>query len=239
MIVSRDNLLIFDIGIATDKKLPALGHLHITGDGDTVACNAKTIMIVEAVPEDRAAEVPFKGKGLDQTDPVSLPIDYIGSLVKATPKDKQFGGLLELIHISGGKTAGLVQATLHDGKGEKTSKRQSYKNPFIDFRGILNKLYYSKEIKASFVLDRPRLIKTLQSFEKICGAAPCHIEVTEGNDLMIRSVIPTTGQKVMALVTGVMGDKLEKGPFEQKFSDQRRVRAVKKKKRITHKKRSS
>lgn len=218
MIVSKNNLMVYDIGTSSDKKMPILANLHITEDGDTVVCNGKTVLLVEGVEPERAAEIPFAGKGPDRETAVTLPLDYVASLVRATPKDKQFGGLLELIRIEEGRKEGIVQAVLHDGKGEKVSKRQEFGRKFIDFKGILKERFFSKKVKSSFILERSRLIKTLQGFDKICGDSPCFIEVTEDNDLFIRSIIPETGQRVMALVTGVVSEWLPAGRFEKKFS---------------------
>ena len=62
MIVSRDQLLAVKLA-GNDKKIPALSTLHITHDGDVISCNGRTVMLIEAVPEERCESIPFANKG--------------------------------------------------------------------------------------------------------------------------------------------------------------------------------
>lgn len=217
MILSRD-LLQASKATGNDKKVLALSTIHVTADGDVVACNGRTVMVVEAVPKERQESIPFSGKGNPVKREVNIPVEAIENILKNIPADKQFDGLLELVHLEEDKLSDGLRVVFHDGKGEKVHKIPEYKRPFIDFKGILRKLYYFKEKKAQFVLDRKRLMTTLQAMDKLCGDSPCYIEVTEDADLMIRSYIPRTGQRVMALVTGVLGDWFPAGKFEGKYA---------------------
>ena len=217
MIINRNNLLLTGIGTTTDKKLAALGNIHITEDGDSVAGNGKTIIIVQGVDEQRKDNIPFEGRGKALNRAVSLPIEFAETIVKGIPKDKQFDGLLELVRLEETKKKGVVQAISHNGKGEQVAKRHEYTRKFVDFVSIFKTFVAGKKKKAKFVLDRQRLIKTLQTMDKLCGEAPCYIEVTEDDNLFIRSVIPSTGQRVMALMTNVLGEWLPESDFEAKY----------------------
>lgn len=228
-IINRNNLLIAEIGTAGDKKLPALGNIHITSDGDSVACNGRTIIIVQGVDEERKKNIPFGGAGKLLRRATTLPVEFATALAKATPKDTQFGGLLELIRLEESGKEGVVKTVSHDGKGEKILRRQEYTREFIDFKGIINKLLFRRKSTAQLVLDRTRLIKALQTFDKLCGDSPCYIDVMEGGNLLVRSIIPSTGQRVLALITGVIAPWVPLSNFERKYDDEFQVLPPKRK----------
>lgn len=224
MITSKSTLL-SSKAVGNDKKNPATSVIHLTGDGDSVACNAKTILIVEGISKDRAEQVPFPGDG-EEVSSLVLPVGLVEDIVKVIPTDKTFDGLLELIHLK--RDGDEILVTCHDGKSQRTIRGREATRNFIDFRSLLEALWYTKKKKARLVIDRKRLIDTLTAMDKICGTVPSYIEITEDDDIMIRSYIPQTGQRVMALVTGVLGEWLDDGSFENKFRKKKKLELKKK-----------
>jgi hypothetical protein len=216
MIINKNGMMVIK-NAGNDKKVPALSTLHITADGDSIACNGKSVFIVEGVSKDRASGIPFEGTGKPVKRDITLPIKEVEKVVRNIPIDKQFDGLLELCHLEEIPNSDSVRIVFHDGKGEKIHNLPEYKNKYIDYSGILNRLYYDKKVNSKLILDRKRLIDSLQTMDKICGDAPAYIEVTSDNDLLVRSINHQTGQRVMVLIAGVVGEWLPKTKFEGKF----------------------
>ncbi len=100
------------------------------------------------------------------------------------------------------------------------------------------KLYFDREVKAHFVLDRKRLVQALQAMDKICGDSPVYFEVTEKNDLLLRSIAPKTNQRVIALIAGVLGEWKEasEDTFLQRFKKRKKKRVLNRKKKLRRKK---
>ena len=210
MVTSKDNLSIFSL-VGKDKSNALLANIHITEDGTTVSCNGKTVLLLQGVPTERIDSVPFKPHSPQVNRDITLPLSFVEKIVKGIPLDKTFDGRLEMLHI--GEEDSSVVITSHDGSGEKILKGKEFKQKYIDFRGIIQKLFVEKEIQSRFVLDRKRMISTLQAMDKICGDSPSYIEVTEDGDLGIRSYLPRTGQEVFALVTGIVSEWKEPTSF--------------------------
>ena len=212
--------------IGKDKSQPILANVHIRADGSTIACNGKGFLAVEAVDELKQEAVPFKGAGKPVTEAITIPLDFVNKIIKGIPADKQFDGLLELIHINQGTKEGELKVTTHDGKGEKLLKGQTYARQYVDFEGIAELLYFSKEVTSEVILDRKRLIATLQAMDKICGDTPTYVEVTEENNLLLRSFSASTEQRVVALVAGVKTEWEETCDFTKTLRKKRKKKVV-------------
>lgn len=226
MITNRTALLVCRV-ISKDKKQSQLAKVHIRADGTTIALNGRAVLAVEGVSKERQEKVPFEGSGTDLNRAVTLPLDLVEKILKGIPIDKQFDGQLELLHINKGKKEGDLIITTHDGKGEKRLKGTSSNRKYVDYKGIIDMLYFKKKIVARVILDRRRVMDLLAAMDKICGDAPTYCEITENNDMFLRSFSADTEQRVVAASAGVATDWEEPGDFTDSLRITRKVRRKK------------
>ena len=75
------------------------------------------------------------------------------------------------------------------------------------------------------------MIDTLQTMEKICGDSPAYIEVTEDSVLIVRGINHKTGQRVLSVIAGVIGEWLPPADFERSFKigEEKEIKQKKKK----------
>lgn len=225
MIINKTNLLVSGV-VGKDKNQPILSTVHVTENGDTIACNGKAILAIEGVDKIRKESVPFSGAGEELHEAFTLPLDLVNKIIRSIPQDKQFDGLLEMIHINKGRQDGDLTITTHDGKGEKQIKGSKYHRQYVDFEKIADHLYFDKKIVARVILDRKRLLALLQTMDKVCGDTPTFIEITEDNDMLLRSYSSNTEQRVVAIMAGVKTEWEDTCDFTRSLSKKYKEKKV-------------
>ena len=223
MILNKINLLIHELA-SIDKAIPVLNNVHITKDGSTIAANGKSIIAVSPVPSTLKENVPLYET---ESDPVTISSESVKEILKNIPKDILFNGLLEHCDQKNG------EFIISDGKRKKKIEAKTYQKNYINYKKVFRKASLSSRIH-KIVLNRKRLIKLLQTMEKICpdssGESAVYIEFSRDNDIILRSINHSTGQRCIALMTsyaGIEGKWMEADIWEKKLT--KKPRAVKKK----------
>lgn len=203
MILSRSNLRVVDVA-AVDKSIPVLGTVHIDSDGTTVASNGKACLAVSPVlPEIKDATPVEESKG---RAPATIAGDTIKEVLKNIPRDNVFKGLLE--HTDFNADTGTFK--LNDGKRNRSIVAQLYQRPYIDFKKVFE-LARAAPSKLQVVINRKRLINLLQVIDSICpdssGESPIFVDFTDKNNIIIRAVNGTNGQRAMGVMTAYKGEE--------------------------------
>lgn len=230
MILSKSNLFVIEV-TKPDTKITVLNNMHIEEDGTSVARNSKSIIMVSPVlPEIK--EKLIKVLPEQSCSVVTVPAETALSVLKSIGTDKQFKGLLEHTDLQtndDGETLEELKFTLTDGKRKRSISGKKYERKYIDYLTPLADALSNVNTGNKIVLDINRLILLLQTIKKICPDTskelPVFIEFTNDNDVIIRAINPTNGQRVLALMTsykGVEGKWLQLTDWERKYFRQKK-----------------
>jgi hypothetical protein len=213
MILSKNNLLIHELS-AIDKAIPVLNNVHIAADGSTVAANGKCLIAVSPVDEKLKSSIPLQET---KSDAHTISNESIKEVLKNVPKDTMFGGLLEYCDTENGTF------TSSDGKRKRKLETNVYQKKYIDYKKAFRRIPWNNK-KKRIALNRKRLIKLLQTIDKICpdssGEGAVYIEFTEENNVVLRSINHINGQRTIALMTtykGIEGNWLQPDEWEKKL----------------------
>lgn len=222
MIVSKANLSPVDV-IKLDKKLPVLDNVYIGKDGTTVAGNGKAFIAVSpVVSETRKKLQPLMGDTTLDRD-IVVTAETIKEVLKNMPRDRQFGGALEHVDVSGEE--GSVRFALHDGKRKRSIDGKAYPYDYAPFRKVFARARKNK-IAVRYVLNAKRLLPMLETLCKVLDDSsdysPLFFEFSSDGDVMIRGQSPITGQRAVGIVWAYKGNEatwLELNEWERELAD--------------------
>lgn len=201
MIFSKGNLMVSQVASKNPSDL-GINCLHLNADGSTVATNAKIIMAVGPVQEDK---VRFPDVG-DQTTPgtqgVSIPLDLIEGVVKNLPKDKK--PQLQHAAMTRGRDPAKVEFSTTDMRHEQRIAGFPKREPFPDWRGVLRRI---RGVSGHRIcVNRRDLIDLLNAMEDACpdrgGDNPVFMEINpQGSGMILRCVNRESGQRALGGIT--------------------------------------
>lgn len=206
MILSKQNLELHVIA-SVDRGIPVLNNVLITKEGATVASNSKSVMVVGPITDTIKNSLPLQDSTY-QTETV-IPASTAREIVNALPTDIQFGGLTEHTVVS--DKEGELEFVMTDGRRKKILKGKRYERPYIAYQDFLKKMFKGGGRK--LILNRKRLLILLQVMEKICsdktGHSLIYFEVTDLDEIVLRSFNPRTGQSVASFMSSYKSSEEE------------------------------
>lgn len=207
MIISKTNLQC--VLLTHHDKIPVLANVVIEPDGTTVASNGKAMMVVSPVHEKMVKSFPLKSEA--KSERIIFNDDTAKEILKSLPKDSKFGGLLEHVIVETdpmNEDQAKFQST--DGKRTKTMSGKKWDRRYIDYRAVLSKSYQSKK-KVKVAVNLKRLLSLVEALDKACpdstGTSPIFLEFSEDDDIMLRGVNQSNGQRVTAVMKSYKGNE--------------------------------
>ncbi len=221
MVITRDALQLSKL-CKQDKTYKELDNIMITDDGKVIAVNSKVTAVLSPLQNELYNSYSVKNNDTT-TETVVLSNKEATRLLREIPENKDFPNMEQVIIESD-----TVKFPTKQGLSQ--TKIELSAQSFVDFKEILNQLYFKKRdtSKAQIVIDRKRLISALQMIDGVCGSNPSYIEITEENDFVIRTLAPKTNQELFCFVMGVLGDSpfpdLENNNFEKSLKKKKAVK---------------
>jgi len=230
MILSKGNLSIVDL-CKESKQIPALNNIHIQRDGTTIAASNDIIVVVSPVDEAirRSTVLEETIVSGDHT----IPSDAIKNVLRNIPSDKLFKGLLEYVDFAIIDNMCIFKGK--DGKKEvNKTKVKPYTHGYIKYKEILKRVLGLNRKSTKVILNLRRLNSLLEIIIKVCpdsnGDNPVFIEFTDNNDIIVRAVNQTNGQKIFGIMTSFKSsdDKwLNSDTWEKQFMSNRIKQKIK------------
>lgn len=220
MIISKSSLQV--LLVTKNDKIPVLNNIHIREDGTTVGSNGKTILAVSPVGAEARATLKDRIGDDELSVPVTVAEETAKDVLKNIPKDTQFKGLLEHCNVKiDPESERGVEFTMTDGKRPKVIKGKRWMRDYIQYEDVFARVAATrKEVK--IVLNRRRLMSLLDAIDKACpdstGNSPVFIEFSDQNDIVVRCINYTNGQKVMGVMQsykGAEGQWIEETEWER------------------------
>jgi hypothetical protein len=233
MIISKSNLQV--LLVTKNDKIPVLNNIHIRQDGTTVGSNGKTILAVSPVSMEARATLKDRiGDDALLVEGVTVAEETAKDVLKNIPKDIQFKGLLEHCNVKvDAESERGVEFTMTDGKRPKVIKGKRWVRDYIQFEEVFARVAKTRKA-VQVVLNRRRLMSLLEAVDKACpdssGNSAVYLEFSSENDIVVRSVNYTNGQRVMGVMQsykGTEGQWLDDTEWEKSLS--RSVHSVKEK----------
>jgi hypothetical protein len=229
MILSKQNLEIYSVP-QTDKGIPVLNNVHVTTDGASLAANSKSFICVSPVNETIQRSLPLDDMDREVGE-FSISIGLAKEICNAMPADNTFGGLTEHTAVSRAmdknyNDTGELNFDTTDGKRKKSLLGKKFERAYIEYKNFLRKIFSRQPRKAKLILNRKRLITLLGTIEKLCADKTGHslvfVEVTQENEIILRSLNPRTGQHVAAYMSSYSQQEeqwIENSEWESKYVD--------------------
>ena len=219
-----------------DKKMPVLNNLHIEEDGTTVATNGRVIVCTSPVNDDMAKNIVINDTGKENC---TIPIETINEVIKNISKDTLFSGVLEHCNLQVKDNKAFF--TMTDAKQINTIEGNIYKHEYINYRKVVSQALKNRIFGNRIVLNGKRLLLLLDTINKMCpdstNELPLFIEFTHKNEIVIRTINATNGQKVLAVMSSysdIENKWLEDDKWENSFIH----KGLKKLKKLLKKKKS-
>lgn len=239
-ILSKANLQVVTISSA-EKAIPALNNLRVESDGTTVAANGRVVLAVSPVKEKTKESVIIDETQLPE-EGCTVPAETVRDVIKNMPKDTNFGGLLEHCDLSVKDTKG--QFLMKDGKKPIKIGGSLYRHEYVKYREILGNALKGTLLSSRVVLNLKRFKSLINALDKVCpdssGETPAFIEFTPNDDIVVRAVNPTNGQRAVAVMSSYKfaeGQWLEHSEWEENFyRNLKQLEPKKKKLKLTKKK---
>lgn len=225
MIISKSSLNVVHIA-KPDKQVPLLDTVHITEQGETVAANRDSVIMVSPVDEEIKNKYPVKGK---ESEAITLTSESVNDIIHYIGTDRVFEGTLE--HCDIVNKNGKAEVICYDGKRTKILEGKAYPE-YFDYRSLFERIQ-SESIDVKVTLNRKRLLSLLNTIEKVCpdkgDFAPIYLEFTKNGDVIIRAKNAKFKQKVLAVMRGIPGvGELEYSEWEKQFIKREKDTTMKK-----------
>jgi len=236
-ILSKANLQVVKVS-TVEKAIPALNNLRVESDGTTAAANGRVVLAVSPVKKKTKESVIVDETNLPETG-CTIPAETVKDVIKNMPKDTNFGGLLEHCDLSVKDNKG--QFLMKDGKKPIKIGGNLYRHEYVKYREILGNALKSTLLSSRVVLNLKRLKSLIDAIDKVCpdssGETPAYIEFTPNDDVVVRAVNPTNGQRAVAVMSSYKfaeGQWMEHSEWEENFY--RNLKKLEPKKKLVLKK---
>jgi len=209
MILSKQSLYSHEL-VGADKAVPMLNNVHVSIDGTVVSSNSQGMLAIEPVRKEMKDNIPLKDNFLKKS--LTITLDSVKELIKNLPKDTLFKGLLEYVSIQWDNKREHFFALITDGHREQKIELNVFDRGYIKFGQMFKKICSAKKVH-KIVVNRKRLIKMLQTIDKVCPDKTedslIFIELTDVNGIILKSINHKNGQRCLGVMNSYKIENIE------------------------------
>jgi hypothetical protein len=195
MIFTKANFQIVEIA-GVDKANPLLGWICFTDQGESIALNAKSGIVVQGIEKDRAERVPLDKESWSGEKVLS--VEHVKEILKGIEPDKLFGGILEAAEVKSNGTAELT-----NGKRRTEIKGGILERPWLPWRKV-----FRSQGGERVIVDSKRMSVMLSVMQKLCDFIEMSI-CQSSRQIVLIGVNARTRQGVLGIVSGYKEEEID------------------------------